>query len=299
MSCTESNGGLCPAGLGSTWLRLSPLLLPFAVLFLGGLGLAAAQSLGLLLPFEYHGALLDGYRQALSPHLLASLGLSFAVALVSAGLSVVFGAVGAYAVWKLPEKLRRRAVVYKVGLILPHVAVAFIVLILWTRTGFLASVGHQFGLVETPADFPAILFSGNGLGMVLAYVYKETPFVMLLALAVLLRTDPRLAQTARMLGASEAATFRRVILPRLLPALNTAFIILYLYTFGAFDIPFLLGESSPGMLSIEIYNLYFERDLVNRPTAMALLVLMFLFSVAFIALYSRVASKLEQGERKL
>ncbi|MBU1247136.1 MAG: ABC transporter permease subunit [Proteobacteria bacterium] len=285
--------------LSGTVARLSPLALPFVFLFLGGLGLTVAQSFGWLLPGEFPGGWLEGYREALRPHLLASFGLSLSVALVSAGLSVALGSVAAYVIWKLPEGLRRGAVVYKVGLILPHAAVAFVILILWSQSGFLASLGHHLGLVETPGDFPTILFGGNGLGMVLAYTYKETPFVILLALAVLLRTDPRLVQTARMFGASEPVIFRRIILPRLRPVLNTAFIILYLYTFGAFDIPFLLGESSPGMLSIEIYNLYFNRDLVNRPTAMALLVFMLLFSVVFIVFYTRVARRLEQGERKL
>lgn len=280
-------------------VRLSPLGLPFLVLFVGGLGLAVAQSLGWLLPFEHQGALLDGYRAALKPHLLASFGFSMLVALVSAGLSVGLGAVVAFVLWKLPYRLQQLSVVYKVGLILPHIAVAFVILVLWTQSGFIASIGYHLGFVKTPADFPAVLFAGNGVGMVLAYVYKETPFVILLAFSVLQRMDPRLVQTARMFGASELSVFFRVILPRLRAVLHTAFIILYLYTFGAFDIPFLVGESAPSMLSIEVYNLYFKRDLVNRPTAMAMLVLMFLFSVFFIVLYTRIAKRMGQEERKL
>lgn len=294
MSSGQSRA-LKPSGPGKTLLCLSPLGLPFVVLFLGGLTMALVQALGFWLPVDYQGDMLDGFRAALEPNLLASLGLSLGIALIAAGVSVAVGALVAYQLWKLPSRLRQLAVVYKVGLILPHIAVAFIVLILWTQSGFFASVGHWLGLVETPADFPAVLFSGNGLGMILAYAYKETPFVILLVMAVLARTDPRLVTTGRMLGASEVTVFWRIVVPRIMPAVNTAFIILYLYTFGAFDIPFLLGESSPGMLSIEIYNLYFKRDLVNRPTAMAMLMLMFAFSVVLIMLYSRVALRLEQG----
>ncbi len=135
--------------------------------------------------------------------------------------------------------------------------------------------------------------------MILAYVFKEVPFVIILALAVLRRMDPRLVETARMLGAKPTAVFLRVVLPHMLPALHTAFIILFLYGFGAFDIPFLLGESSPAMLSIETYNLYFRRDLVNRPTAMAILVCMFLFSAVFIVLYTRIAARISGKDRKL
>lgn len=89
------------------------------------------------------------------------------------------------------------------------------------------------------------------------------------------------------------------MLPRLTPALHTGFIILFLYGFGAFDIPFFLGESRPGMLSIQVYNLYFKHDLARRPEAMAILTLMFCFAVIFIIAYSKAVNALEQGARKL
>jgi putative spermidine/putrescine transport system permease protein len=275
------------------------LALPLVLLFLGGLTLALAQSLGFWLPMAYQGGLLDAYRAALAPHHLASMTFSLAVAFVSAAVSVAFGALGAWAVWSMPPLLQRASSVYKMGLILPHMAVAFVVLILWSRTGFFSSMAFHTGFIEEPGQFPALLFSGNGAGMIIAFVAKETPFAMLLALAVLARTDRRLVQVARMLGAGPVRVFSSIVLPRLAPVLHTAFIILFLYTLGAFDIPFLLGESRPGMLSIEIYNLYFTRELTDRPTAMALLVIMFVFSVAFIMLYTQLASRLEGRVRKL
>ncbi|WP_285908022.1 ABC transporter permease [Pseudodesulfovibrio pelocollis] len=284
---------------GRTLLPLSPLILPMGLLFLGGLALALAQSLGFWLPVSHQGELLDAYKAALAPHYLASMAFSLTIAFVSAGLSVAFGTLGAWAMWNMPPLLQRASMIYKMGLILPHMAVAFVVLILWSRTGFISAIAFHMGLVDDPGQFPAILHSGNGAGMIIAFVAKETPFAMLLALAVLARTDRRLVQVARMLGAGPVRIFVSVVLPRLTPALHTAFIILFLYTLGAFDIPFLLAESRPGMLSIEIYNLYFKRELTDRPTAMALLVVLFVFSVAFIMVYSHVASRLEDRVRKL
>jgi putative spermidine/putrescine transport system permease protein len=81
--------------------------------------------------------------------------------------------------------------------------------------------------------------------------------------------------------------------------MSTTFIILFLYSFGAFDIPFLLSESRPEMLSVFVYNLYFQRDLSRRPDAMATLVVMLLFSGLFILLYSHFVSRLRMEDRKL
>lgn len=291
---SSNNAPLC-----RTLLKLSPLLVPFVVLFLGGLGLAVMQSLGFWLPFPHEGGLLSAYGELLNPYLLKSMGLSLYVALISSLVSVAIGSVLAYAVWRLPEHLERAAVVYKVPLILPHIAVGFIVLVFWSKSGLFSSLAYHAGLLEKPAQFPSVLYGGYGLGMILAYVYKEIPFMVILGYAVLKRMDPQLVATARMLGAGEVYTFFRVVLPHMTRTMNMAFIILFLYAFGAFDIPFLLGESSPGMLSVEVFNLYFRRDLVNRPTAMAVLVCMFLFSLVFIVLYTKLASRLKHRERKL
>jgi putative spermidine/putrescine transport system permease protein len=118
-------------------------------------------------------------------------------------------------------------------------------------------------------------------------------------MALLIRFDVRQIQTAAMLGASGLRIFFTIVLPHLAPALHTGFIILFLYSFGAFDIPYILSESRPGMLSIHVYNLYFKHDLTRRPEAMAILVIMFCFAVLFIIAYSKIVNRLEAGVRKL
>ncbi|HCY87792.1 MAG TPA: ABC transporter permease [Desulfobacteraceae bacterium] len=281
-------------------LGLSPLLLPYLVLFCGGAVLTACQSFGVLTPLPHAGGVLDAYTTLLrDASFFASFGFSLWVATASAFLAVAAGAFLAYRVWRLPGRLAPLSLVYKIPLILPHIAVAFLVLIFWSRSGVIASVAHSLGLIREMHEFPNILYSGWGLGMILAYTLKGAPFAMLLALALLARFDIRQIQTAAMLGASGIRIFFTIVLPRLAPALHTGFIILFLYSFGAFDIPYILSESRPGMLSIHVYNIYFKHDLARRPEAMAILTLMFAFAVVFIIAYSRAVSRLENGVRKL
>lgn len=281
-------------------LRLAPLLAPFGILLAGGVGLTVAQSLGVLLPVPVPGGPLEGYRAVLSaPGFWETCLFSLGVALASALLSVATGTWLGYALWRLPPQMRRLGIVYKLQLILPHLSVAFVVLLFWSPTGILASVLYQLGLLETPDQFPNILYSGYGLGMILAYTCKGVPFVMLLVLALLARFDRRQLATARMLGAGWWQTARYVLYPHLRPATHTSFIILFLYSFGAFDIPFILGESRPGMLSIAVFNRYFKSPLDKRPEAMAMLVIMFLFAATFIVLYGRIVRHIDNAARKL
>ena len=281
-------------------LRLSPLLLPFGVLFCGGVFLTVCQSFGVFTPLPSAGGILAAYGVILSdPSFFASFGFSMGVALASAAGSVSLATLLAYRVWQLPRALAGTALVYKIPLILPHIAVAFVVLVFWSRSGILASAAWHLGLIHSLHEFPNVLYSGWGMGMLLAYTLKGTPFAMLLILALLVRFDVRQIQTADMLGASGCRIFFAIVLPRLAPAIHTSFIILFLYSFGAFDIPFILSESRPGMLSLHVYDLYFKHDLAMRPEAMAILTLMFGFAVLFIIAYSRTVTRLENGVRKL
>ncbi|MDX2452928.1 ABC transporter permease [Desulfosarcina sp.] len=282
------------------FLRLSPLILPYLVLFCGGVFLTVCQSVGVLTPLHHEGGALDAYARLLVDRsFYASFLFSLGVAAASAFFAVAAGTTLAYRTWQLPGRLATAALVYKIPLILPHIAVAFVVLVFWSQSGILSSVAYSLGLIQSMNEFPNVLFSGWGIGMVLAYTLKGTPFAMILTMALLVRFDIRQIQTASMLGASGLRIFFSIVLPRLAPAMHTGFIILFLYSFGAFDIPFILSESRPGMLSIHVYNLYFKHDLARRPEAMAILTIMFGFAVLFIIVYSRVVRRLESGVRKL
>ncbi len=281
-------------------VRILPILVPVALLFGGGLLFTAAQSVGLLLPYPHELYGLDAYRELLEePWFLKSLGYTAYVALTSAVVSLVLGTAIAYGIWRLPAWVQPAAIVYKIPLVLPHIAVAFITLVFLSGSGIVASVAHRTGLIDSPSDFPPVLFGGNGLGLIAAYVYKEASFVALLVLGVLYRVDRRLMDTAKNLGANRTTVFFKIVLPQIRPILHTAFIILFLYSFGAFDIPYLLSESNPQMISIFVYSIYFKRSLALRPIAMAALVIMFTLSLFFIVLYSRALDSTGTRNRKV
>lgn len=283
---------------------LCPLLV-LLVPFLAGVGLTAAQSLGWLLPVQYAPDVRDawdmwaGWRQLAQPHMVGSLLLGVRVAGVSALLSVAGGALLAYGVWRMPPRMQLAALVFRVPLVLPHIVVAFLAIVFWSRSGLVSAALHQAGIIVGQAQFPALLWGGDGTGMVMAYVYKELPFVMLLAVASLRRLDPRLPETARMLGAGRWAVLRDVVIPHLVPVLHASFLILFLYAFGAVEIPLLLGESTPPMPGVAAYDLYFLRSLEDRPAAAALLTLLLLCCAGFVAAYVRLVAGLRGRERQL
>lgn len=281
-------------------LRLLPLLLPFVLVFGCGLAITLLQSFGLLMFSYTYDTLFFAYRELfIDSWFFRSAAFSLYVALASSILSIALGTGLAYMVWKLPQRYRNLAIIYKVPLVLPHIAVGFLSVIFLAKTGIVSSIAYHLSLIDSFERFPDLLYTPSGIDLISAYVYKETPFVMVMVYAMLVKFDRRQIDTARMLGAGKLRIFLKLILPFILPAINTTFIILFIFTFGGFDLPFVLGDSYPGMLSIRIYDYFFQKDLVQRPVAMAMLTLIFVFSLLCIALYLRLSGRLAQEVRKL
>jgi putative spermidine/putrescine transport system permease protein len=281
-------------------LRLLPLLLPFLLVFGCGLAITVLQSFGLLMFSYTYDDLFFAYRELFADSwFLRSAAFSLYVAAAASSLSIAIGVMLAYMVWKLPERYRHLTIIYKIPLVLPHIAVGFLAVIFLARTGILSAIAYHLSLVDSFEGFPDLLYTPSGVDLISAYVYKETPFVMVMVYAMLVKFDRRQIDTARMLGAGTLRIFFTLILPFILPAINTTFIILFIFTFGGFDLPFVLGDSYPGMLSIRIYEYFFQKDLALRPVAMAMLTLVFFFSLICISLYLRLSASLAREVRKL
>lgn len=286
-------------GRGAIPLRLLPLL-PVALIFGCGVVVTVLQSFGLLMFSYRYDDLWFAYRQLFADSwFLRSAGFSLYVAAASSTLSCLFGTALAYALWQMPEGWRRWALVYKLPLLLPHIVVGFLATLFLAKTGVLASLAQQVGLISSHEEFFDLLYTGFGIDLISAYVYKETPFVILMVYAMLARFDKRQESVARMLGAGWWRIFFTLVLPFILPAINTTLLILFVFTLGGFDLPFVIGDSYPGMISLRVYEVFFHRDLIERPLAMAMLSLLLLFSLGFIVLYLRLSKRLAREVRKL
>ena len=287
-----------PATRSSVLLHLASVFLPVSMLFGGGLVVTVLQSLGYFTPVDGPFTGFAAYRYLLSQSwFLNSFGYSLYVAGASAILSVVLGVILAYAIWR--SNTPKFSILYKLPLIMPHITVAFLTVLFFSDAGLIASASHALSDNPVGSVPPSLLYNGNGFGLIAAYVYKETSFAAILFLGVLVRIDARLLPTAKNLGASQWLIFRRIVFPYLIPVINTTFIILFLYSFGAFDIPFLLSESRPQMLSIFVYSTYFKSELLYRPVATAALVFMLVVSLVFLVIYNRIARLIADQVRKL
>lgn len=83
------------------------------------------------------------------------------------------------------------------------------------------------------------------IGMMVADIWKTTPFVAIIVLAGLVMIPGDLYEAAEMDGSNGWKTFWRVTLPLLRPTIALAILFRILQAFGVFDLPFVLTQGGP------------------------------------------------------
>ena len=100
------------------------------------------------------------------------------------------------------------------------------------------------------------------IGLMIADIWKTTPFVAILVLAGLVMLPGDIYEAAEVDGSSGWSTFWRITVPLLRPTLALAVLFRVLQAFGLFDLPYVLTNGGPGTattsLAILGYNAIFK-----------------------------------------
>lgn len=252
--------------LPSLSILLGPALIVVGVLFGGGLILGILQSFGYLHVAAANHLSIQHYLNVLmDPDFLESLWLTLYIAtastLIAAGLSV---AVALFLV-TLAHKNRLIHFIIQIPLTVPHLVIAVAAVFMLSPTGLLSRFAMALGFINTSSQFPLLINDRWGIGIILTYVWKEIPFITVMILSVLSNTGIELLQVGQTLKANRWQRFRYITLPIIFPSLGAASLIVFAYTFGAFEVPYLLGQTYPMMLSVWAYRNYSDIDLLARP----------------------------------
>ncbi len=256
--------------------KLTPyiLLVPQAlltILFLIGLVNGITQSLGVIPAFGLTEPTLLYYKEVLTkPDLLKSVLYSLKIAFSSALLSTAAG-VMLCALLVTSRKTKGKMMrIVQLPIIVPHVVVALFVINICSQNGLLARVCCRLGIIGEQQEFPMIIYDSHGIGIVIAYLWKEIPFIIYFVIALMANIDGKLGEASVNLGADKIQTFFRVTLPLCIHTICSGFLIIFVFALGAYELPFILGATTPKALPVQAYIQYTHPDLRNRPYAMAL-----------------------------
>ena len=244
---------------------------------------------------------IGNYVEAASdPRFWSALGHTALFAVVSVGLELVAGTVLALA---MNRAFRGRGLV-RASVLIPWAIPTVVAALLWRfmcdgEGGIVNTVLVRLGVLAQPLVWfihPVTAW----VPIILADVWKTTPFVALLLLAGLQNIDPSLYEAARIDGASAWRQFRHVTLLLLQPAILVALIFRTLDAFRVFDLVYALTGGGPGTatepIALYTFNALFQTLRFGYGSALSVIVFLITFTLALV--YIRLLGAELTGARR-
>ena len=221
---------------------------------------------------------LDNYARFLSAFFGRALGFSILLAGLAAAISVAVAFPFTYALTRLRRRHQVPWLVLTLAVLsLSEVIIGFSWSTLLSRTAGISNIFVWLGLVDQPSawspSFPALL---------VGLCYIGFPYTVLVLYPALSRLDPELPEASRMLGASPARTFFRVVIPVLRYSIVGALIMVFVFDLGAYVLPQVLGRPEHWTLSVLITDQAIFQS--NLPFAAAMAIFLMLVSLALVGL---------------
>jgi multiple sugar transport system permease protein len=135
--------------------------------------------------------------------------------------------------------------------------------------------------LETP---PLTERGGSFVVIILAEVWKTTPFIALLLLAGLALVPEELMRAAKVDGANAFQRFFRITLPLITPSILVALLFRTLDAFRVFDSVFVMtrGANQTETVSILGYNTLINRVNLGLGSAISVLIFLCVLVIAFL-----------------
>ncbi len=177
----------------------------------------------------------------------------------------------------------------RAAVLIPYGIVTVVAAFTW-KYAFDPTSGFVQGLPLVPDDYtPLNAQPGSLLIIILAEVWKTTPFMALLLLAGLALVPDELHEAAKVDGASALQRFFRITVPLMKPAILVAVLFRTLDAFRLFDSAFIIqpgGANGTETVSILGYNVLINR--VNQGLGSAISILIFISVIIIAAFFVKV-----------
>jgi multiple sugar transport system permease protein len=251
-----------------------------------------AQNLGTELQPIFVG--LDNYIRILGDaHFWQTFGITFRFTVISVLVELILGMAIALV---LDRAFRGRDVVRTIAL-LPWALPTALIALGWTwifndQFGIANDILLRLGLIKDGINWLGEPFTAT-LALIVADVWKTTPFISILLLAGLQSIPVDLYEAYTIEGASPWQRFWQITLPLLMPQIVVAALFRFAQAFGIFDLVQVMTGGGPGGAT-EVVSLYIYANALRYLDfgyASALIIVTFLVLVLAIALCSLVISR--------
>lgn len=278
------------------YLLIAPAAL--LLLFIMGVGICTCilQSLGYFPLIGLDNITFDYYKEILSnQQFINSLMLSLKTSIISSTIATIIGILLAYLMTK-SRFSKLRYFLLNLPIIVPHIIVVMLAFAVFSKTGIIARMLYNLNLINDSREFVSLVNDKAGIGIIIVYIYKGMPFIAITVYNILNSLDVKLEDVALNLGANKFQVLKLVIMPQIMPTILSSFIVIFAFSFGSFEVPYLIGATNPKALPVNAYINYINTDLAQRPLSMAMNSILTGISFILLILYNLIFTKLKKNK---
>lgn len=156
----------------------------------------------------------------------------------------------------------------------------------------LSKMYSENGILGTPLAKLGIKVSYTHLGLVIALVFVGIPFVIRAVQPVLEKLDGQYEKAAFMLGANRFQTFRRVLLPEMMPPVLTGFGLAFARGIGEYgSVIYISGNSAREHTQVISYVIMQKLGYIDYASATAIALVMLILSFVLLLAVNIVQMK--------
>ena len=156
----------------------------------------------------------------------------------------------------------------------------------------LSKMYSENGILGTPLAKLGIKVSYTHLGLVIALVFVGIPFVIRAVQPVLEKLDGQYEEAAFMLGANRFQTFRRVLLPEMMPPVLTGFGLAFARGIGEYgSVIYISGNSAREHTQVISYVIMQKLGYIDYASATAIALVMLILSFVLLLAVNIVQMK--------
>jgi len=159
---------------------------------------------------------------------------------------------------------------YRWPLFIPFIVVGQILRTFLAKNGLMNSLLIETGLL-TPLQAMSFL---DWRGIVIAFVWKQTPFVTLLLAGAMASIDRSTIESARNLGAGRLRILIEIVLPQVRQTLLVGLILSFVTMMSVLSVPLMINAQSPTMITANMafrINAYGDYGVANALGTISLL----------------------------
>jgi ABC-type spermidine/putrescine transport system permease subunit I len=159
---------------------------------------------------------------------------------------------------------------YRWPLFIPFIVVGQILRTFLAKNGLMNSLLIETGLL-TPLQAMSFL---DWRGIVIAFIWKQTPFVTLLLAGAMASIDRSTIESARNLGAGRLRILIEIVLPQVRQTLLVGLILSFVTMMSVLSVPLMINAQSPTMITANMafrINAYGDYGVANALGTISLL----------------------------